>query len=207
MTSKETIYPVDPRTTRLDIWSDRLLRIVSGEATSAHIESWVDTSWRDGEFVHLVPREIVDQLPASGRPVSRYGHSGILRSEVCFSHSHGPGGVVVHTPPMKVWSHVGTAYCVEPHVHRNAHVTVVLRGESHFLIEDGHSGVTRIAVRPGHVLLCPAGVAHTFGSEGGAFTVLSIQARFIEPSQLGFASGISFFDGLPFVPPDVGMAS
>ena len=199
-----------PRTTRSDIWSDRLLRIVSGEATSAHIESWVDASWRDGQFVHAVPRHILDQLPTSGRPVSRYGDSGILRSEVCFRHSHGPGGVVVHTPPMEVWGRVSTAYCVEPHVHQNPHVTVVLRGASHFFIacdEDGQSGVIQVAVRPGHVLLCPAGVAHTFGGKGSAFTVLSIQSRFIEPSQANFAKGVSVFDGLPLVPREVGLAS
>ena len=199
-----------PRMTRSDIWSDRLLRIVNGEATSAHIESWVDASWRDGQVVHTVPQRTLDQLPTSGRPVSRYGDSGILRSEVCFTYSHGPGGVVVHTPPMAVWSRVSLLYCVEPHVHRNPHVTVVLRGESYFFIacnEDGHSGVIQVAVRPGHVLLCPAGVAHTFGGRGSAFTVLSIQSRFIDPSQADFARRVSVFDGLPLVARDVGLAS
>jgi hypothetical protein len=194
---------------RPDTWSDRLLGIVRGEATSAQIEGWVDASWRDGRFVDVVPAEILSKLPTTGYPVARYGDPNILRSEVCFRHPHGPGGVVVHTPPLEVWSLVERRYCVAPHVHRHAHVTVVLRGESHFFIArsaDGRNRVLQVAVRPGHVLPCPAGSAHTFGSTGGAFTVLSIQARFVDPGARGFASNVGVFDGFPIVTPDVGLA-
>lgn len=62
-------------------------------------------------------------------------------------------------------------------------------------------------MRPGHVLLCPAGVAHTFATWGGAFTVLSIQARFVDPSQPAFARNVRVFDGLPFVLRDAGVTS
>lgn len=119
-------------------------------------------------------------------------------------HRHGPGGVVVRTPPVETWSWVRTPFCVAPHVHQHPHLTVVLEGEPHFFIarsDSGHSCVLRVAVRPGHVLLCPAGIAHTFGSTGGAFTVLSIQARFVDPSQPDFARSVGTFDGLPFVLP------
>lgn len=184
---------------RSHIWSDRLFAIVSGGATSAEIESWVDAAWRDGQFADTVPRETLDSLPTTGRPVARYGEAGLLRSEVCFEHPHGPGGVVIHTP-QEVWSRVRTPWYVAPHVHPNAHVTVVLHGEPDFFIarHDGEQAhVVTAAVQRGTVLFCPAGVAHTFGSAGAAFTVLSIQARFVDPSQPDFARTADAFDGLP----------
>ena len=179
-----------------NIWSDRLRGIISGQATSEEIESWVTTSWRSGQFMDTVPRELLHNLPVTGRPVARYGDAGDLRSEVCFTHPHGPGAVVVHTPSMDASNGTGTTYCIAPHVHLNAHVTVVLQGEARFFIArhgEGAAQVVRSAVCAGHVLLLPAGIAHTFGSTGGAFTVLSMQARFIEPSRPDFALNVEGF--------------
>jgi hypothetical protein len=187
----------------VDVWADRLRGIVGGEATSAQIEGWIDAAWRGGRFMAVVPAELLRRLPASGHPVSRYGDANHLRTEVCFRHPHGPGGVVVRTPAMEPWSRARGNYCVPPHVHRNPHLTVILEGESRFFVarsEDRRSGVVQVAARPGHVLLCPADVAHTFGSSGGAFTVLSIHARFVDPSRRDFARRTAVFDELPAAP-------
>jgi len=185
-----------------EIWSDRLLGIVSGQITSGEIEHWVDTAWTDGHFVDAVSGGVVGRLPTAGRPVARYGDSGLLRSAVCFTHLQGPGGVVVHTPPPQVAGGMRRPYCIAPHVHQTSHVTVVLQGAARFFIarrEGRDARIVCVPVRAGEVLLCPAGIAHTFGSKRGAFTVLSIQARFVEPSQPDFARNVSAFEGLPVV--------
>jgi hypothetical protein len=178
-------------------WTQRLLEIVEGRATPAMIEGWVDASFQEDRFAVTVPEDFVSGLPSNGRPVKRYGDSGALRSQVCFQHAEGAGGVVVHTPAMPAWSSDRASYCVAPHVHANAHVTVVLRGEAHFFIArggNGQAGVTQVPVGPGSVLLCPARVAHTFGSRGGPFSVLSMQARFVHPSRPEFARNVSGFE-------------
>jgi hypothetical protein len=191
---------MDGTIARSDVWSERLLAIVSGRATSAQIESWVDAAWRDGQFADSLPRDTVDRLPTTGRRVTRYGDHGILRSEVCFEHPHGPGGVVISTPPQEVWSRVCTRWYVAPHVHRHAHVTVVLQGEPLFFIARAageQAYVVEAAVHRGNILFCPAAVAHTLGSTGAGFTVLSIQARFVDPSQPDFARNANGFGQLP----------
>lgn len=187
---------VRPGTLHSDLWWERLLGIVAGQTASAMIESWVDSAWVEGRFAVAVPEDSLVRLPSRGRPVARYGESGVLRSEVCFRHPEGPGGVVVHTPAMEA----RTRFCVAPHRHPNAHVTVVLRGEANFFIARGTSGdggVARVPVRPGSVLLCPAGVAHTFGSRNGPFSVPSLQARYVDPSLPDFAENVDAFDGRP----------
>ena len=63
-----------------------------------------------------VPRELFHNLPATGRPVARYGDAGDVRSEVCFTHPHGPGAVVVHTPSMDVSNGAGASD--KPEMHR-----------------------------------------------------------------------------------------
>jgi hypothetical protein len=191
-----------------DLWPSRLRAIVGGTSTSAQIESWVDTAWNEGRGVDEVPAAVFRTLPTTGDPVARYGDSGVLRSEVCFRHPDGPGGVVIHTPPMETWSSTRKNYCIAPHVHGCAHVTVVLAGEAHFFVAPADENrVVHVAARPGHVLLCPAGSAHTFGSKGEAFTVLSIHARFVDPSQRGFSRRAPFFDRLPLAARPVRLAS
>jgi hypothetical protein len=179
----------------VQLWTQRLLEIVEGRATSAMIEGWVDSSFQQDRFAVAVPEDLLSALPSSGRPVKRYGDSGVLRSQLCFQHAAGPGGVVVHTPAMRAWSSERASYCVAPHVHANAHVTVVLRGEAWFFIAregNGRPVVAQVPVGPGSVLLCPARVAHTFGSRSGPFSVLSMQARFVHPSRPEFARNVSF---------------
>jgi hypothetical protein len=180
-----------------DVWSDRLLAIVEGRASGDDIERWVDASWNDGRFLDAVPDDLLSSLPATGRPIARYGDSGVLQSEVCFGRSEQPGAVVVHTPAMEPWSRKKARYCVDPHVHSSAHVTVVLQGQAQFFVAcgvDADSPVVRVPVRAGSVLVCPASVAHTFGSESGPFTVLSVQSRFVEPSRADFARSVDASD-------------
>jgi hypothetical protein len=83
---------------------------------------------------------------------------------------------------------------------------VVLTGEAYFFAVEpvaGRPAVVRTLVRTGAVLLCPAGMAHTFGSRGLPFTVVSFQARFVEPSEPDFAADADGFDGLPVVSRDL----
>ena len=186
----------------------RLRAIVDGETTSAEVERWVDAAWALGRFVDEVPAAVLPTLPATGEPVARYGDSGVLRSEVCFRRPRGPGGVVIHTPPMETWSDARRNYCIAPHVHGCAHVTVVLTGEAHlFPAPAAERRVLHVMARPGLVLLCPAGNAHTFGSTGEAFTVLSIHARFVDPSRRAFSRRARAFEALPMVTAPVSLVS
>jgi hypothetical protein len=176
-------------------WLNRLLDIVRGQATTAQIESWVDCCWRRGECVDVVPLEFLPELPSTGRPIRRYGDSGLLRSEVCFEHAHGPGGVVVHAPAMESRSDNAVSPYAPLHVHQTAHVGVIMQGEPHFFIDRGNRGqvrIVRILLAAGHVVAIPGSVAHTFGTAPTGFTILSIQARFVAPSTADFARNVSW---------------
>jgi mannose-6-phosphate isomerase-like protein (cupin superfamily) len=178
-------------------WGERLAAFTRGHVASDEVEAWVESAWSEGRFVAAVSEEALARLPRTGRRVPRYGTSHVLRSEVCLEHPNGTGAVVVHTPAMPAWDEAARAYCVAPHAHGSAHVTVVLSGHAHFFIarkEGAGARIVRIAASPGDVLVCPPGVAHTFGSNGEAFTVLSIQSRFVEPSEARFARDVALFD-------------
>jgi hypothetical protein len=192
-------------------WSNRLLDIVGGQATTAQIEFWVDRSWRSGALADVVPLELLPELPSTGRPVRRYGDSGLLRSEICFVHAHGPGGVIVHAPAIEARSDGTVCPYVPLHVHQAAHLGVILRGEPHFFIDRGEPGearVVRMPLQAGHLVTIPAGVAHSFGTAAAGFTILTIQARFVAPSEADFARNVRWSgEALPISNPEHRSAS
>lgn len=176
-------------------WPNRLLDIVGGQATTAQIEAWVSDCWRGGEPVDLLPLDFLPHLPAQGRPIRRYGDSGLLRSQICFVHAHGPGGVVVHAPAIEASDKNGVSPYVPLHVHQSAHLGVILEGAPHFFVDRGEpdqAQVVRVPLAAGHVVAIPAGVAHSFGTPAASFTILTIQARFVAPSEADFARNVSW---------------
>jgi len=143
-----------------------------------------------------LPPEALPKIPESkdgGR--ARYGHSNRTLHWTELGKLGGPGAILIQGQPERVGPFEYPQFNVPPHAHKDAHVSLILEGEGYFFIQRPE-GVAYVPVKPGSLVVIPAGAGHTFWAGKAGVKVLSLTGSMVEPTSDDFATKFSF-DGNP----------